>query len=258
MADVLDTTEIVTEGQVQNESETETSLVQNIEETVEEVDDDGEESDSQAVTTDILQQAFVEASGGTISHIDEEPDLCSPENSEKQLELDKTDAVNLDSDNVGAVLVGGHEVPTLPHRVISTQSSLTQSQNTILASNGATGISDDVSIPLGSKSNPIRIIQQGNTYKSTQKLSQEQIQQIVQVLQRQNLASKTVDGGPTAVYNPETNTRIVYRVVQPHDKANKSVVAEDGSMSTATLTARDYHRTKYGSLVPKRGRGRPK
>lgn len=76
-----------------------------------------------------------------------------------------------------------------------------------------------------------------------QQLSQAQIQQIVQVLQRQNITAKSINGASTAVFNPETNTRIVYRVVQPHGKSQSSTTT---STESGVLTARKYHESKYG------------
>lgn len=65
--------------------------------------------------------------------------------------------------------------------------------------------------PLGSVRNPIQIIQNGNSYHSTQLLTQAQLQQISHVLQTQ----KVQNGGKSVMYDPATNTRIVCRVVHP-------------------------------------------
>lgn len=180
-----------------------------------------------AATTDILRQALVEASGGDISHIE-----------------------NVDAELYAAA---GNEMPDIAGGQVGSTSTVPVDSNTVQPAVTAQSLLSQVvqqpitpAPPLGSKTNPIRIIQQGNTYTSTQKLSAEQIQQIVKVLQRQNIAAKCVDGESTAVYNPETNTRIVYRVVQPHARANSN-------SSSGGLTARDYHQAKYG-----RGKGRPR
>jgi hypothetical protein len=72
--------------------------------------------------------------------------------------------------------------------------------------------------PLGSCQNPIRIIQQGNQYTPVQHLTAEQLQQIMQVVQEQQLAKSTSEGGGSSIlYNPQTNTRIVYRVIYPSE-----------------------------------------
>ena len=315
MADVLDTTEVHEQHEldedvgvaVSNETVPVVSLQSQQVTTV----SNDTETEAQGVTTDILQQAFVEASGGEITHIDEEQgDIClSPEKQQQIVEELETSAV-VDVDDGQQPVSGGFESivsSTLPAQSESQQLDAASSNNNEIFTDGdgahetttthssvvvtnkndnsgstnetSIPIENDASIqqhglqesfaittttnsqsvavatPLGSKNNPIRIIQQGNTYKSTQKLSPDQIQQIVQVLQKQNLTTKTVDGGPTAVYNPETNTRIVYRVVQPHAK----IAQKDGQNSTSgAMTARDYHLSKYGSAHTGRGRGRPK
>lgn len=172
------------------------------------------------VTEDILQQALAEASAGNLDHIDQEnideAELLAPDTSDQTANVaDITE--NVESSSTIAV------TPKNPD-------------------DDKTKKEAGKAAPLGSKNNPIRIIQQGNTYTSMQHLSQSQIQQIVQVLQQQNIAAKGLDGSSTAVFNPETNTRIVYRVVQPHTKGADSTTPAAGS----ALTARQYHESKYG------------
>ncbi|XP_064490038.1 uncharacterized protein LOC135401516 isoform X2 [Ornithodoros turicata] len=75
--------------------------------------------------------------------------------------------------------------------------------------------------PLGSSENPIQIIQQGNTYHSTQVLSSEQLQQIAHVLQQQQVNRAIQNGGSAVVFNPQTNTRIIYRVIYPSEIGGK-------------------------------------
>ncbi|XP_060555339.1 uncharacterized protein LOC132716155 [Ruditapes philippinarum] len=70
------------------------------------------------------------------------------------------------------------------------------------------------SAPLGSSQNPIRIIQQGNQYTPVQQLSTDQLQQIMQVVQQQQIG-KNIATGSSVLFNPQTNTRIVYRVIYP-------------------------------------------
>jgi len=177
-------------------------------------------------TEDILQQALHAATDGhdftedlteneaeVVDHVavdepehDPNADLALPVGSVAGFQT------NIDSSPV-TTQVGTHAVAAIAQQVQSSSAKQTPA--------------------LGSKSNPIRIIQQGNTYTSMQDLTQEQIQQIVHVLQQQNIAAKGASGAQTAVYNPETNTRIVYRVVQPHEQG---------------LTAQEYHAAKYGDL----------
>ncbi|XP_047099855.1 uncharacterized protein LOC124717146 isoform X1 [Schistocerca piceifrons] len=73
----------------------------------------------------------------------------------------------------------------------------------------------DSAKPLGSSENPIQLVQHGQTFHSVQALTQEQLKQIATVLQQQHL-----DSAPrtkNVVYDAETNTRIIYRVVYPED-----------------------------------------
>lgn len=187
------------------------------------VTDLAEEND---VTEDILQQALAEASAGNLDHIDQS---------------------NIDA----AELLASEG--TDPNGTLADISQNVESASTVEVapkeSDADKGHKESGRAPpLGSKSNPIRIIQQGNTYTSMQHLSQNQIQQIVQVLQQQNIASKGLDGASTAVFNPETNTRIVYRVVQPHG-AKKSDTSDEAG---GTLTARQYHESKYGKTYGSR------
>ena len=71
--------------------------------------------------------------------------------------------------------------------------------------------------PLGSSQNPIRIIQQGNQYIPVQQLSSDQMQQIMQVVQQQQLTKQSSELGSSVLFNPQTNTRIVYRVIYPSE-----------------------------------------
>lgn len=105
------------------------------------------------------------------------------------------------------------------------------------------------SAPLGSSENPIQIIQQGNTYHSTQVLSPEQLQQIAHVLQQQQVNRAIQNGGSAVVFNPQTNTRIIYRVIYPSELGSKS-----SSSSTTTRASSGRGRGTYST----RGRGRPR
>ncbi|XP_037272129.2 uncharacterized protein LOC119164125 isoform X1 [Rhipicephalus microplus] len=98
--------------------------------------------------------------------------------------------------------------------------------------------------PLGSSENPIQIIQQGNTYHSTQVLSSEQLQQIAHVLQQQQVNRAIQNGGSAVVFNPQTNTRIIYRVIYP---------SELGKQTTSRPTT-----TRGRGSYSGRGRGRPR
>lgn len=62
---------------------------------------------------------------------------------------------------------------------------------------------------LGSSDNPIQLVQQGNTFKSLQPLSAEQLKQIATVLQQSRL--NVPGNAKNTIYDAQTNTRIVYR-----------------------------------------------
>ncbi|XP_067680359.1 uncharacterized protein [Haliotis asinina] len=105
---------------------------------------------------------------------------------------------------------------------------------------------------LGSSHNPIRIIQQGNQYTPVQQLTAEQLQQIMQVVQQQQLAKSTSQGGGSSVlFNPQTNTRIVYRVIYPSElhKGGTAVV----TTSTVSQGQQDllgsHHKRPYRRRV---------
>ena len=85
--------------------------------------------------------------------------------------------------------------------------------------------------PLGSSQNPIRIIQQGNQYTPVQQLSTDQLQQIMQVVQQQQQVTSTIESGSSVLFNPQTNTRIVYRVIYPSE-LHKDSTAVSNSMQT--------------------------
>ncbi|CAH8510005.1 unnamed protein product [Dicrocoelium dendriticum] len=83
----------------------------------------------------------------------------------------------------------------------------------------------DPNAPVGSNKNPIRIIQQGNQYITTQDVSDEHLQQIIQVLTNQALISSS-GSRPNAIYNRLTNRRIIFRVTRAkrrHDVPGRRV-----------------------------------
>lgn len=90
--------------------------------------------------------------------------------------------------------------------------------------------------PLGSSQNPIRIIQQGNQYIPVQQLTTEQLQQIMQVVQQQQLARNTQESGGSILFNPATNTRIVYRVIYPAELHKGQQIVHVTPQSTTTTT----------------------
>ncbi|PSN50795.1 hypothetical protein C0J52_13922 [Blattella germanica] len=83
--------------------------------------------------------------------------------------------------------------------------------------------------PLGSSENPIQLVQHGQTFHSVQSLTQEQLRQIATVLQQQHLES--APRTKNVVYDAETNTRIIYRVVYPEDLDLRDPRSPDGKGS---------------------------
>lgn len=86
--------------------------------------------------------------------------------------------------------------------------------------------------PLGSSDNPIRIIQQGNQYKSLQNLTPEQLAQIMQVVQQQQLIRSSQQTGQASIlYNPQTQTKIVFKVVYPSELHKNSSLTTTSPMA---------------------------
>ena len=95
----------------------------------------------------------------------------------------------------------------------------------------------DKAAPLGSSKNPIRIIQQGNTFTSTQQLTEEQLQQIMQVVQQQHAMKETQEGNKAG---SKAKTKIVYKVVNPPSGGTRITFTEekieDGSPTSSNKT----------------------
>lgn len=79
-----------------------------------------------------------------------------------------------------------------------------------------TSSSSNLSKPLGSSENPIQLVQQGQTFHSMQALNQAQLRQIATVLQQKHLNTNTTSS-KNVLFDEQTKTRIVYRVVYPED-----------------------------------------
>ncbi|CAC5394289.1 unnamed protein product [Mytilus coruscus] len=142
-----------------------------------------------------------------------------------QFQLETNEPGNNDSGNVGGSVPSGSDNHT--SSVIGTTSSgLTV---TLVPANEGSGA------PLGSSQNPIRIIQQGNQYTPVQQLTTEQLQQIMQVVQQQQVAKSASEGGGSSVlYNPQTNTKIVYRVIYPSE-LHKTASGSQNSQGQQTI-----------------------
>lgn len=92
----------------------------------------------------------------------------------------------------------------------------------------------DPSAPVGSNKNPIRIIQQGNQYITTQDVSDDYLQQIIQVLNNQALLS-TSGSRPSAIYNRLTNRRIIFRVTRAKRRHDESLSSIQTTPSTERI-----------------------
>ncbi|XP_064623164.1 uncharacterized protein LOC135485249 [Lineus longissimus] len=114
----------------------------------------------------------------------------------------------------------------------------------------------DSGAPLGSSDNPIRIVQQGNQYTSVQQLTPEQLTHIMQVLQQQQVAKATEEAGSSTLFNPQTNTKIVYRVIYPSD-LHKSPGVTRTAVASRTKNILG-NKTTMMSFGRGRGRGRPR
>lgn len=107
--------------------------------------------------------------------------------------------------------------------------------------------------PLGSTENPIQLVQEGNSFRSLQPLTPDQLKHIASVLKQNRQAILSADGTKTAdaekrrvVYDAASNTRIVYRVVTPGE-LKKPVVTTPVVIKPTTPIQRGRGR----------GRGRP-
>ena len=119
--------------------------------------------------------------------------------------------------------------------------------------------------PLGSTENPIQLVQEGNSFRSLQPLTPDQLKHIASVLKqnRQAILSGTGDakagtssgtdgegGKRRVVYDAASNTRIVYRVVTPGE------LKKSPSVSTPTIVKSTVSTPTAASGVRGRGRGR--
>ncbi|XP_013404601.1 zinc finger protein 839 [Lingula anatina] len=219
------------------------------------------ENDGEEVNEDILQQALEEAQ--------EEYDHATVVYSDGSMIANSNDViVNSHVDGVGEVYeqdnVVYHVVDnTMEAQDPSTGLSTTQISPTsepVVVSDGNSDISRQVvnvvqttpsnidpAAPLGTSDNPIRIVQQGNQYTSLQQLSAEQVAQIMQVLQNQHVAKKTQESssGSSVLFNPQTNTRIVYRVIQPSELHKNG----SGLISTPSQLTRTISQQTPGSVT---------
>ncbi|XP_061173675.1 uncharacterized protein LOC133182845 [Saccostrea echinata] len=139
---------------------------------------------------------------------------------------------------------------TVQNNVLKLDSASGRISVTLMPSNQASGA------PLGSSQNPIRIIQQGNQYTPMQNLSTEQLQQIMQVVQQQQVTKTSSEEGSSILFNPQTNTRIVYRVIYPSELHKN---AQSSTLSLKTVGARKHSQGQQTQtlILGKDGQRRP-
>ncbi len=126
--------------------------------------------------------------------------------------------------------------------------------------------------PLGSTENPIQLVQEGNSFRSLQPLTPDQLKHIASVLKqnRQAILSGTGDskagnvsagtdgegGKRRVVYDAASNTRIVYRVVTPGELKKSPAVSGGSGGSAATVLKSSTISTTATAASGVRGRGR--
>ncbi|CAH8433053.1 unnamed protein product [Schistosoma turkestanicum] len=116
----------------------------------------------------------------------------------------------------------------------------------------------DPNAPVGSNKNPIRIIQQGNQYITTQDVSDEHLQQIIQVLTNQALLSSS-GSRPSAIYNRLTNRRIIFRVTRAkrrHDDGNTGATNLSGERNRSGITVKSEKKSRAGRPIGRKRRKR--
>lgn len=124
------------------------------------------------------------------------------------------------------------------------------STTTTSASLTVTPVSNPPKKPLGSTENPIQLVQEGNSFRSLQPLTPDQLKHIASVLKQNRQAilsgdgkggsgtiasSSEGDGGKRrVVYDAKSNTRIVYRVVTPGELKKTPSVGVTTTVSNTT------------------------
>ncbi|KAG1691075.1 hypothetical protein GQR58_007510 [Nymphon striatum] len=220
---------------------------------------------------DILQQALKEAETVT-----ESVDLDEPHQVQDTI---ITTVVESEAQNLLNTLTGENEVHESELTKDSNDSECVSNLQT--TENGFDKVSQEVPVhenekqtvsqsivtttakpPLGSSQNPIKIVLEGSKFHPSQNLTPEQFQQISQFIQGQHIEKIRESGGSSVVYNPSTNTKIIYKVVSPQEAyANKNSILTTQSgvslLQNSNVTPASSNNT--GASTPaKRGRGRPR
>lgn len=140
-------------------------------------------------------------------------------------------------------------VTTQPN--LSSASSSKPSNSRVSSSNSAK--------PLGSSENPIQLVQQGQTFHSMQALSQAQLRQIATVLQQKHLNSNSTET-KNVLFDEQTKTRIVYRVVYPEDvdlQQPSSPIERSGGVGSQSAKSSSRTKGSRGRPVRKRRTKQP-
>ena len=170
-------------------------------------------------TVDAMQE---EDPTQSVCHI-ETSDMLEADIPEPEADPQDEQLVNIDDENSSNAVYASMEEQQMPEQVCQPTVSVVRP-------------APSLSAPLGSSLNPIRIIQQGSQYTSVQQLTTEQLEQIMQVVQQQQLAKSTQEGGGSSVlYNSETQTRIVYRVIYPSELHAKNAVPNTNIVTSQGL-----------------------
>ena len=162
---------------------------------------------------------------------------------------------NAISDNVfiSSNCVGDATPVTLPDTTMLTTKQEDGHAEVTTSSVGLRGSVVDASAPLGSRGNPIRIVQRGNEFTSMQHLSSDQLSQILQVIQQQQLlqTAKQSSSGQAVLYNPDSQTCVVYRVLSQdselpmaEDRQDSQMLIESGLLAPDHQSRRVYRKRK--------------
>ncbi|GIY56192.1 hypothetical protein CDAR_166911 [Caerostris darwini] len=148
--------------------------------------------------------------------------------------------------------VGGSEALIISEDLVSSSNPSIQT-DTVLSSSIASAsnsyltslnlLTKKTNAPLGSVENPIQITHKGDSYETTQVLTQAQLQQISYVLQNQK-TNKIQNGGKSVLYDPSTKTRIVCRVVHPSEVQGNNPRIESASKPNANRKSSNSSQAK--------------
>jgi len=122
-------------------------------------------------------------------------------------------------------------------RSLSSSQTSAEGQSSVASALSDTVTSD--SAPLGSSSNPIRIIQRGNQYTAMQHLTTDQLNQILQVIkeQQQQQNKNPSSDGSAILYNPDADSQVMYRITTSSDLTGR----DSGSGTVVQMVSGAVH-----------------